>query len=125
MLYGVTAVDGAAPVLVAPANGATNVPVAGREYLHLAVELALAYWGLTADAVRVYDDRLEVVRPDNTLKTYPLEFTGNDNEFVVENVPLSAGDYVEAQRMTNALQSRVIQIVQDSEGMNFVGTAAL
>ncbi|MBN2361518.1 MAG: hypothetical protein JXR83_18850, partial [Deltaproteobacteria bacterium] len=36
-------------------------------------------------------------------------------------LPLSAGDYVEAQRMTNALQSRVIQIVQDSEGMNFVG----
>ena len=36
-------------------------------------------------------------------------------------VPLSAGDYVEAQRMTNALQTRVIQIVQDSEGMNFVG----
>ena len=36
-------------------------------------------------------------------------------------LPLSAKDYVEAQRMTNALQSRVIQIVQDSEGMNFVG----
>jgi len=36
-------------------------------------------------------------------------------------VPLSAGDYVESQRMTSALQSRVIQIVQDSEGMNFVG----
>jgi phosphopyruvate hydratase len=36
-------------------------------------------------------------------------------------LPLSATDYVEAQRMTNALQSRVIQIVQDSEGMNFVG----
>ncbi|MDY7009657.1 MAG: hypothetical protein SVV80_02760 [Planctomycetota bacterium] len=36
-------------------------------------------------------------------------------------LPLSATDYVEAQRMTNALQSRVIQIVQDSDGMNFVG----
>ncbi|OPX22865.1 MAG: hypothetical protein B1H04_04455 [Planctomycetales bacterium 4484_123] len=36
-------------------------------------------------------------------------------------VPLSAANYVEAQRMTNALQTRVIQIVQDSEGMNFVG----
>ena len=36
-------------------------------------------------------------------------------------LPLSASDYVEAQRMTNALQTRVIQIVQDSEGMNFVG----
>ena len=36
-------------------------------------------------------------------------------------VPLTATDYVEAQRMTGALQSRVIQIVQDSEGMNFVG----
>lgn len=36
-------------------------------------------------------------------------------------LPLSATDYVEAQRMTNALQSRVIQIVQDSAGMNFVG----
>ena len=36
-------------------------------------------------------------------------------------LPLSTTDYVEAQRMTNALQTRVIQIVQDSEGMNFVG----
>ncbi len=36
-------------------------------------------------------------------------------------VPLSAENYVEAQRITNALQSRVIQIVQDSAGMNFVG----
>ena len=36
-------------------------------------------------------------------------------------LPLSAKDYVEAQQMIIALQNRVIQIVQDSEGMNFVG----
>ncbi|MFH2204708.1 MAG: hypothetical protein ABIJ96_16460 [Elusimicrobiota bacterium] len=36
-------------------------------------------------------------------------------------IPLTAQDYIEAQRVTNALQSRVIQIIQDSEGLNFVG----
>lgn len=36
-------------------------------------------------------------------------------------LPLTAKDYIEAQRVTNALQSRVIQIIQDSEGLNFVG----
>ena len=36
-------------------------------------------------------------------------------------LPLTAQDYVEAQRMINMLQSRAIQIIQDSEGLNFVG----
>jgi enolase len=36
-------------------------------------------------------------------------------------LPLTAKDYIEAQRITNALQTRVIQILQDSEGLNFVG----
>lgn len=36
-------------------------------------------------------------------------------------LPLTARDYVEAQRVTNMLQSRAIQIIQDSEGLNFVG----
>jgi adenylate cyclase len=50
------------------------VPAAGRDCLHLAVELALAYWGLTADAVRVYDDRLDIVRPDgSSVAMLPLQ----------------------------------------------------
>ncbi|HYL15280.1 MAG TPA: hypothetical protein VEV41_19740 [Terriglobales bacterium] len=36
-------------------------------------------------------------------------------------LPLTARDYIEAQRVTNLLQSRAIQIIQDSEGLNFVG----
>jgi len=36
-------------------------------------------------------------------------------------VPLTASDYIEAQRVTTTLQTRVIQIAQDSEGLNFVG----
>jgi enolase len=36
-------------------------------------------------------------------------------------LPLTAKDYIEAQRITNALQTRVIQILQDAEGLNFVG----
>ncbi len=36
-------------------------------------------------------------------------------------IPFTARDYIEAQRMTNMLQSRAIQIIQDSEGLNFVG----
>ncbi|RKZ29131.1 hypothetical protein DRQ36_09295, partial [bacterium] len=36
-------------------------------------------------------------------------------------VPLTATDYIEAQRITTTLQTRVIQIAQDSEGLNFVG----
>lgn len=36
-------------------------------------------------------------------------------------LPLTAQDYIEAQRITSALQNRVIQIIQDSEGLNFVG----
>jgi enolase len=36
-------------------------------------------------------------------------------------LPLTARDYIEAQRMINLLQSRAIQMIQDSEGLNFVG----
>lgn len=36
-------------------------------------------------------------------------------------LPLTARDYIEAQRVTNMLQSRAIQIIQDTEGLNFVG----
>jgi enolase len=36
-------------------------------------------------------------------------------------LPLTAMDYIEAQRVTNMLQSRAIQIIQDTEGLNFVG----
>ncbi len=36
-------------------------------------------------------------------------------------LPLTAQDYIEAQRVTNLLQSRAIQIIQDTEGLNFVG----
>jgi len=36
-------------------------------------------------------------------------------------LPLTAQDYIEAQRVTNMLQSRAIQIIQDTEGLNFVG----
>jgi enolase len=36
-------------------------------------------------------------------------------------LPLTATDYIEAQRVTNLLQSRAIQIIQDTEGLNFVG----
>ena len=36
-------------------------------------------------------------------------------------LPLTAKDYIEAQRVTNLLQSRAIQIIQDTEGLNYVG----
>jgi len=36
-------------------------------------------------------------------------------------LPLTAKDYIEAQRVTNMLQTRAIQIIQDTEGLNFVG----
>jgi enolase len=36
-------------------------------------------------------------------------------------LPLTATDYIEAQRVTNLLQNRAIQIIQDTEGLNFVG----
>lgn len=36
-------------------------------------------------------------------------------------LPLTARDYIEAQHVTNLLQSRAIQIIQDTEGLNFVG----
>lgn len=36
-------------------------------------------------------------------------------------LPLTAKDYIEAQRVINMLQSRAIQVIQDTEGLNFVG----
>ena len=36
-------------------------------------------------------------------------------------LPLTAKEYIEAQRVINMLQSRAIEIIQDTEGLNFVG----
>lgn len=76
----------------------------------------------------------EVELPDGTVVFAPWEFRnsimgGRHTEEMGGNLsfqelmflPFSAKDYIEAQRITNALQSRVIQIIQDSEGLNFVG----
>ena len=76
----------------------------------------------------------EVELPDGRLVFAPWEFRnsimgGRHTEEMGGNlsfqelmfIPLTARDYIEAQRVTNALQSRVIQIIQDSEGLNFVG----
>ncbi|MFA6318413.1 MAG: hypothetical protein WC943_13475 [Elusimicrobiota bacterium] len=76
----------------------------------------------------------EVELPDGTIVFAPWEFRnsimgGRHTEEMGGNlsfqelmfIPLAAKDYIEAQRITNALQSRVIQIIQDSEGLNFVG----
>ena len=76
----------------------------------------------------------EVELPDGRLVFAPWEFRnsimgGRHTEDMGGNlsfqelmfIPLTARDYIEAQRVTNALQSRVIQIIQDSEGLNFVG----
>ena len=76
----------------------------------------------------------EVELPDGRLVFAPWEFRnsimgGRHTEDMGGNLsfqelmfmPLTARDYIEAQRVTNALQSRVIQIIQDSEGLNFVG----
>jgi len=49
------------------------VPASGRGCRGFAIELALAYWGLGSDAVRISDDRLEIVRPDGArVTTLPL-----------------------------------------------------
>lgn len=76
----------------------------------------------------------EVELPDGRTVFAPWEFRnsimgGRHTEEMGGNLsfqelmflPLTAKDYIEAQRVTNALQSRVIQIIQDSEGLNFVG----
>jgi enolase len=76
----------------------------------------------------------EVELEDGTIVFAPWEFRnsimgGRHTEEMGGNLsfqefmflPLTARDYVEAQRVTNMLQSRAIQIIQDSEGLNFVG----
>jgi enolase len=79
--------------------------------------------------------RLQEVRlPDGSIVFAPWEFRnsimgGRHTEEMGGNLsfqefmflPLTASDYIEAQRVTSALQSRAIQIIQDSEGLNFVG----
>jgi hypothetical protein len=35
---------------------------------------------------------LEIIRPDGTLDSYPLRFTGKANEFLMENIPLEPGE---------------------------------
>ena len=50
------------------------VPSSIRTYRHMAIELALLHWGLTAAAVQVHDDRIDLVRPDGTrVTTIPLQ----------------------------------------------------
>lgn len=76
----------------------------------------------------------ELTLPDDRVVFAPWEFRnsimgGRHTEEMGGNLsfqefmflPLTAKDYIEAQRVTNALQSRVIQIIQDSEGLDFVG----
>ncbi len=76
----------------------------------------------------------EVKLPDGKVVFAPWEFRnsimgGRHTEEMGGNlsfqelmfIPLTAQDYIEAQRVTNMLQSRAIQIIQDSEGLNFVG----
>ncbi len=76
----------------------------------------------------------EVELPDGRIVFAPWEFRnsimgGRHTEEMGGNLsfqelmflPLAAKDYIEAQHMTNMLQSRAIQIIQDTEGLNFVG----
>jgi enolase len=76
----------------------------------------------------------EVVLADGKVVFAPWEFRnsimgGRHTEEMGGNLsfqefmflPITAMDYIEAQRFTNLLQSRAIQIIQDSEGLNFVG----
>jgi enolase len=79
--------------------------------------------------------RLQELRlPDGKMVFAPWEFRnsiqgGRHTEDMGGNLsfqelmflPLTAKDYIEAQRVTNMLQSRAIQIIQDTEGLNFVG----
>lgn len=76
----------------------------------------------------------ELELPDGKIVFAPWEFRnsiqgGRHTEDMGGNLsfqelmflPLTAKDYIEAQRVTNMLQSRAIQIIQDTEGLNFVG----
>ena len=76
----------------------------------------------------------ELQLPDGRIVFAPWEFRnciqgGRHTEEMGGNLsfqelmflPLTAKDYIEAQRFTNMLQSRAIQIIQDTEGLNFVG----
>ena len=76
----------------------------------------------------------ELKLPDGSIVFAPWEFRnsimgGRHTEEMGGNLsfqelmflPLTAMDYIEAQRVTNLLQSRAIQIIQDTEGLNFVG----
>ncbi len=76
----------------------------------------------------------EIKLPDGKVVFAPWEFRnsimgGRHTEEMGGNLsfqefmflPLTAQDYIEAQRMINMLQGRAIQIIQDSEGLNFVG----
>ncbi len=76
----------------------------------------------------------ELELPDGKIVFAPWEFRnsimgGRHTEEMGGNLsfqelmflPLTAKDYIEAQRVTNVLQTRAIQIIQDSEGLNFVG----
>ncbi len=76
----------------------------------------------------------ELELPDGRIVFAPWEFRnsqmgGRHTEEMGGNLsfqefmflPLVAKDYVEAQHVTNMLQSRAIQIIQDTEGLNFVG----
>lgn len=76
----------------------------------------------------------ELQLPDGRIVFAPWEFRnsiqgGRHTEDMGGNLsfqelmflPLTAKDYIEAQRVTNMLQSRAIQIIQDTEGLNFVG----
>jgi enolase len=76
----------------------------------------------------------ELELPDGRIVFAPWEFRnciqgGRHTEDMGGNLsfqefmflPLTARDYIEAQRFTNMLQSRAIQIIQDTEGLNFVG----
>ena len=40
------------------------IPTVTRTFRSMSIELALAYWGLTTDAVKTFDDHLDIVRPD-------------------------------------------------------------
>ena len=76
----------------------------------------------------------ELELPDGKIVFAPWEFRnsimgGRHTEEMGGNLsfqelmflPLTATDYIEAQRVTNMLQGRAIQIIQDTEGLNFVG----
>jgi enolase len=76
----------------------------------------------------------ELELPDGKIVFAPWEFRnsiqgGRHTEDMGGNLsfqelmflPLTAKDYIEAQRVVNMLQTRAIQIIQDTEGLNFVG----